>query len=301
MVHGPHFFPINSRKLRNDAKRLHHPNFNFLFFGIIWQPQIAYGGTPKITSITGYSDARGVVNGRWTGQPSHAPSSASNRYKSFLVSDTYNYTPTNSNPYYWDINGNNFGSKSGRIFISWRDGRPVPIKQITIIDWKTNGKKIRIKVVADDSFYLAGPIIVYVQASTGEWSAPFYDNYTTLIKSRGLGQCTYWVASVRRSKKQTIPEMAYPNGRKLITYQYEPKQYDVLFWGTGHTAIIYSVPTLESKPDGTRTWNFTVSEMNAKWDENVSYRKSTFSVNNRSILKGILSNGYSYGATHYWR
>src|SRR6266571_4985069 len=78
------------------------------------QQTYAQSSSPTITDIGGYSDGIGVANGRWTGQPSVAPPTASNVYLKYLAIGTY-ALPGQTNPYYWIIKGNDFGTAPGSV------------------------------------------------------------------------------------------------------------------------------------------------------------------------------------------
>lgn len=160
---------------------------------------------PSITSITGHDDHRGVEGGRWQGQPSNAPPRASNRYLDRLVTDSFNYASIGeTNPYYWDINGSNFGSTRGTVSIG---PLPTPFSQVSIVSWSSN--KVRIKVVAYNGYTSSGFTLTLRTAPTSQYpngrSASFSDSAVGIIKSRGCGQCTWFVAKTRIENNLPVP------------------------------------------------------------------------------------------------
>lgn len=266
---------------------------------------------PQIISVTGYSDGVGVSNGRWTGQPSNAPKNASNKYKNFLASDSYNYGNANNNPYYWDINGYNFGAR-GIVSIG---PNPSPFTSITIVSWAAT--KIRIKVVASRS-YQSSAITLKVTTSTGSTSAPFNDNAVGIIKSRGCGQCTWFVAKTRLDNYNNNPSSIPLPGAFSITAAipavgaadngYRPARWDCLNYSNKHVAIISSTPTPKNNTDGSITFTFTVDEYNASWNEAPSTSTQTYKISKvntagkRTILAGIGTNAIStWVASGYYR
>lgn len=261
---------------------------------------------PVVTSITGYSDGGGVSAGRWTGQPSHAPAWASNRYKGFLASDSFNYGSAASNPYDWDINGSNFGSQ-GTVSIS---PLPTPFTNVTIVSWTAS--KIRIKAVAYPG-YQSSVIYLKVTTSTGSTSNTFADRAVGIIKSRGCFQCPWLVAKTRLERGLSVPPTAYSTTAAIPAVGaadsgYRPAQWDCLTYDRNHVAIITSTPTPVNNPDGSLTLSFTVTESNANWDEAISTSTRTYklskanSLGKRTVLSGIGTNAStSWVATGYFR
>ena len=258
-------------------------------------PAQATEAAPRITLVTGHSDAVGVELGRWNGQPAYAPATASNRYKGFLASDSYTYGSAAANPYYWDIHGSNFGEQEGAIQVG---PAPSPFGSVIVVRWTPT--KIRVKAVASRS-YRASTITLRVVTYGGQISPLYRDNAVGLIKSRGFGQCTWEVAYQRLAAGLSIPARAYPAGT-AIDHDYVPQRYDVLFWGDKHTAIITSEPVHVVAADGLKTWSFMVTERNARWNEEATTRMSSFKVTGSQIVEGVLSEATKLGtATSYWR
>jgi hypothetical protein len=258
-------------------------------------PGQATEAAPRITLVTGDSDGVGVELGRWNGQPAYAPATASNRYKGFLASDSYPYGSAAANPYYWDIHGSNFGDQEGTVQVG---PAPSPFSSVIVVSWTPT--KIRLKAVANRS-YRASAITLRVIASSGLMSPLYRDNAVGLIKSRGFGQCTWEVAYQRLAAGLPIPERAYPSGT-AIDRNYVPQRYDILFWSDAHTAIITSEPVYVVAADRLKTWTFTVTERNARWNEEATTRISTFKVDGSQVVEGILSEATRLGvATRYWR
>jgi hypothetical protein len=254
---------------------------------------------PKITSIGGASDGSGVSNGRWTGQLLRAPSGASNKYKGRLVCDTW--YPSNSNPYYWDINGQNFGTAQGTVLIG---PNPSPIG-LKVLYWSNT----RIRVLPTASYmYTSSAVTIIVRTAQGLVTPPWNDSVVALIKSRGYGQCTWFVAYTRLSAGLSIPPSAYFTTGSIPAIGgndngYQPARWDGLVYPQGHVAIITSVPQKTNNSDGSITWTFTVGEMNAKWDEVQSSSTRTYKLSKfRKVITGIGTNANSaWVATAYYR
>ena len=126
--------------------------------------------------------------------------------------------------------------------------------------------------------------------------------YAGVIKTRGFGQCTWYVAKRRLDAGKSIPSPSAYSKTAAIAASYVPAQYDGLTYGGKHVAIITSSPTKSVAADGTTTWTFTVSEMNALTDEKESTSTRSFAVKSGKIVKQIGYNaGTSYVADGYWR
>ena len=264
--------------------------------------------TPTITSITGYSDGVGVSSGRWNGQPTRAPATASNRFQNFLVSDSFNYGSPSANPYYWDINGSNFGRSqgTGSIVVG-----PLPSPfSVTIVSWSATS--IRVKAVAPRSFQSCS-ISLKVTTANGKTSAQFNDNVVGIIKSRGCGQCTWFVAKTRLDNGLSIPTTAYATTGTIpavgtLDNGYRPTLWDCMNFNGNHVGIITTAPTTTPNADGSVSYTFTVSEYNARWDEAPSSSPRTYKLSKanaagqKTVLAGIgTSASASWVATGYWR
>ena len=262
---------------------------------------------PQITSVTGHSDGVGVSAGRWTGQPLKAPATASNQFKNFLASDSYNYGIVSANPYYWDINGKNFGISQGTVSVG---PSPSPFTSISIVNW--TGTSIRIKVVASRS-YQSSSIILKVTTSTGSTSAPFSDKAVGIIKSRGCGQCTWFVAKTRLDQGLNVPPSAFSTTAAIpvvgaVDGGYRPARWDCLNYNGNHVAIITTTPSQTNNPDGSITFTFTVSECNATWNEAASSSSRSYKLSKvnatgkRTIQAGIGTNASAtWIASGYYR
>lgn len=264
-----------------------------LVFGVVsW----TVAQTPSITSIGGYSDGAGVSNGRWTGQPSYAPATASNQFKNYLAIDTWDSASAN----YWLINGSGFGNSQGNGGVSLSmDGYGPYQFYISKIESWTN-TQIKVRVSAIWSFTAQRNAKVVVRTSSGAATSRS-ENLVATPRGRGYGQCTFEVFYKRRNAGLQPPSSAYPSPTK-ISAAYVPKQWDVLFWGTMHTAIIISAPQRSQASNGQITYTFTVAESNARWDEKSTTRTSTFSIKGSSVTQGIVSNMSSTNAaTGFWR
>ena len=259
---------------------------------------------PTINSIGGHSDSSGVVNGRWTGQPAHAPPTAANGLVNRLAVDSYNYETSSSNPYYWDIKGQNFGTAWGAVSIG-----PLPSQflNIQIVDWQPT--KIRIKVSSFPAFSTSGFNLTVKTAPSPGFpngrTSSFSDTAVGIIKSRGYGQCTWFVAMIRMTNGLAIPlPSAYSVNSTIPNVGgndngYRPQRFDCLNYQQSHVAIITSTPVQVPNADGSTTWSFTVSEFNAKWDERESsstryYKLSKLNTNGmRTVQTGIGTNASS--------
>ncbi len=262
---------------------------------------------PTITSITGYSDGFAVRNGRYVGQLIAVPPGGTNRYKNYLASDSYNYGSPGANPYYWDINGNNFGAATGTLKF---DPHPSPIKSVTIVSWTNTA--IRVKVVASIAF-VSSAFSLTVKTSTGQISPFFTDNAVGSIKGRAGGQCTWFAAKTRIEQGLSIPPTPWgTNGRISgaggLDNGYRPAQWDCTIYSGIHIAIITSTPIQKNNADGSTTWTFTLSEYNAAWNESVSTSTRSYTISKpnwagqRFVVTGIGTNlGTTWTASGYYR
>jgi hypothetical protein len=266
----------------------------FLFLVAASTVQAAGATLPSVTSITGYSDGFTVLNGRYTGQII-VPQGGTNRYKNFLASDCY-YTPA-ANPYYWDINGTNFGSTTGSLSFGFSTTNPSPFTSVTIVSWTST--KIRVKVVTPPLF-LSCQIALRITTSTGQSSAPFNDNVAGTSKGRGAGQCTWYAACMRWRNGLSIPPTPWGTdgsipGVGALDNGYRPQLWDCVIYA-GHIAIITTKPVQTTNADGSLKWTFTVSEYNAQWTESLSTSTRIYAVSKpasngrRTVTAGIGTN-----------
>lgn len=218
---------------------------------------------PVINTITGYSDGAGVTNGKWGGQPPVC-ANVLNRFAGYYVADCYNYGGAANNPYYWDINGSNFGTAQGSVSVTGVN--------LSIVSW-TNSK-IRIKPYAAYSITpVTGVTIKVIKPSnggTGLYSLP--KGIIPILKSRGYGQCTYEVALRRIAAGKVVPPLAYSSTGDVNSV-YIPAKWDVLHWdlnGNGsaddHTGIITSGITISGSGTN-KTYSFDLTERNATCNE----------------------------------
>lgn len=248
-----------------------------------------------------------MINGRWDGQPAAAPASASNKYVGFLVCDTF-YTAENigSNPYYLEIHGTNFGTQMGNVILTLATlPLPTPSPVSAHVSSWTN-TKIRVKLMAPYTFRQQGyasPKVRFTVRTASNLTVSRNYPVVALIKSRGFGQCTWEVAYQRLLASLQIPSPnAYPITRIPIQASYEPRRYDVLYWGNNHTGIITSTPVATALPNGATKWTFAITERNWNWHEERHTVGAEFRVRNGQILQGIRSGASSLGdATKFWR
>jgi hypothetical protein len=247
----------------------------------------------SITAIGGYNAMPSVSNGRWTGQPDRAPSTASNQYKGFLAVDTMNGAS------YWTINGSGFGTARGSVGIDPGFVGPVPYSVSAIQSWSDNS--IRVTVVGNYSMTAYRNVRIWVRTSRGT-VASRTDNVVAVPAGRGFGQCTWEVFFQRKSAGFNPPPQAYVTNAPAVGASYIPRQWDVLYWGTAHTAIITSAPQVTRGSDGRVTYTFTLTERNASWNEQRTVRTSSFAVRNGVVAQGIISNMNSrLAASSFWR
>ena len=253
---------------------------------------VTVAAQPNITNITGSGDRFGVANGRWDGQPPRAPSAASNRFKGGLAADTYSYSSTSANPYTITLNGANFGTPWGTVSVTHRPAGPSMFKA-SIVSWNNTAITL----------WLTGPyaaetdnVRISITTKSG-LTASIDDRITGIIRSRGAGQCTWECAFQRLSAGLAVPSTAYPL-TKAINADYIPLQYDLLYVGASHCAIITGKPT-KSVVGSTTTWTFTVTERNADWQENRTANTFSFAIQNGKIVQAVGTKGGT--ATSFWR
>ena len=271
-----------------------------------------------ITNITGYSDGVGVSSGRWTGQPMAKPKS--NAFVNFFVlaaPSNPSLNVTSGDTYTWNINGKNFGTTKGSVWLLDALMKDIPGVTIKINSW-TDTKIVVVanapftfKSRSDTSLWVSKLATRPAPASHPDWSN-IECKVVGIIQSRGHGQCTWFVAMTRLSQGLRIPPSAYSNSAQLSgiggTDNYTPTQWDALTYGSGHVAIISSSVTKTPTANGSITFSFTVSEMNALTDEatSTSQRQYVISAPNskgqRTVVQMIGSNaGRMYVATGYYR
>lgn len=241
--------------------------------------------TPKITDITGYSDGIGVVNGKWNGQ-GPACNNAKGKYYGYYAAESQNSS-------YWIIKGSGFGTTQGTVSVS-----DLKIK-LTISSWSDS--EIKVVVTVPYSYTSNTGVTLTVKNAQNQTFPSQTVSTVGVIKTRGYGQCTWYVAYKRLVQVKTIPPSAYTS--TSIDVSYVPKQWDCLNYGGKHVGIITS-PVTKNEINGIVTYSLTVGEMNAKCDENELSYSAQFIVDtkNKKITKYIGSNaGSSYLATGYYR
>lgn len=252
-----------------------------------------------LTSIDGWNASPNVVNGRWTGQPSGL-TKKSNAYKDFLALESQTKSK-------FTLKGKNFGTKQGSVQFLNSTLTKLSCVGITIDSWKDTEVKITVTSPYNFTYSANGWVRISIDKNPPPQSYPgasmlSVKGYAGVIKSRGYGQCTWYVAKRRLDAGKSIPTpSAYSS--KTINGSYVPQQYDGLTYGGKHVAIITSSPQKSTAKDGTITWTFKVSEMNALADERESISTRTFAVNKSGkVITWIGSNaGKSYKADGYWR
>ena len=285
----------------------------------------------SITSIGGWSAGAEVQNAQWQGQPSGAPNHG--KFYLFYAIDSY----PGVNPQ-WQINGSGFGADQGTITFSdpsidrvtstaagvkWGD------KQITFtpsflssVSFRytanpnpntSEGSGVSVTITRPDG----GTLTQVLPRPAGLPSSTLWKGGVVgTIKTRGYGQCTWYVALERLLTNLKIPLPSAYSITDYIDANYVPQQWDVVDFGSRlsasqisgeHTAIIASPVKASqvSNPDGstTVTYSFTIGEMNVKpaWGEEQSSVSSKFvitisSTGTKTISKQIYSN---YSRTAY--
>ena len=255
---------------------------------------------PSFT-LDGYTVSQYVDNGRWQGQPPSAPNHG--KYMNFYALETVD----SSKNTYWVIKGSGFGSKQGKVNFSNTKIRS------SILSW--NDREIKIVPAADYSFRTDSAVTMSVFSDTNRELARKAIPVIGLIKTRGFGQCTWYVAYKRKSAGLTVPPSAYAV-TKQIDASYVPSLYDCLTYGSKHVAIISSIdpPKIVTNKDksSVTTYKMMVGEANAKYDEaiydtgeqNKPYPAEFIIYTDKNGKKTFTNNIDSFSgfkATGYWR
>jgi hypothetical protein len=249
-------------------------------------PSGVYLQAPTISSISGYNDTVGVVNGQWNGQGAACK---------YAHGNYFGYYAMESQSTSWlQINGAGFGAKSGTVTAS------DPNIKLSISDWSDNAITVNTKVPYT---YMAVPgVKLYVTSSSNHTSNPFVMNVMGIIQTRGYGQCTWYVAYERLLNHLLFPPTAFYVAGP-INYNYQPQQWDCLAYSTEHVAIITSAVHKNTVGNIT-TYTFTLGEMNPKCDEKIWAYAATFSVDTgkKTYINGIGTNANpTWTATGYYR
>jgi hypothetical protein len=253
-----------------------------------------------INGVGGYTVPGLVVKGRWTGQP--MPNPRSNAYKGYLAVES-NYDAT------WEITGKNFGAMQGSVQLI-DEVTMQPLKNVSLVINRWTDDKITVTPKATYKFTFAKKVLIFVSRvknpplvcsdATSLWK----DNLVGIIQTRGFGQCTWQVAKIRLDNSLPIPPTAYTVSGSVGVKAYTPQRFDCLNYGGRHVGIITSVPKKITNKDGSVTWQFNVTEMNARADEKESVFSATFTVRDagttRTVVKGISCNA-GLTATGYYR
>lgn len=243
---------------------------------------------------------------RFTGQPDRAPATASNRFKNgdFLQVDSVSEVT-------WTISGRGFGTRSGAVTFSNNS-----IRSKRIISWSDS----RITFVATSSieFEYDSNLMLTVWVSNGS-VCRFGDQFRTkavgMIKNRGFGQCTWYVAYMRQTHGKSIPSPRAYDFSGWIGATYEPNPWDGLIFRYAstldqHVGVIGPVVNKQisrnSRGESIVTYTFEVWEMNAAWDEAVAspryQAKFQVNLNTRTIVNEIgCKAGIKFIANKYWR
>ena len=260
----------------------------------------------EINQISGNSIGSGVLNGRWTGQADWCRKGKisvdyTNHYENYYVIDGYYNLVNQDNPYYWVISGKGLGTESGNITFSNTD------ISFEIVNWANN--EIKIIPAVSYSFEYDSKVTMSITNNygiTGTIDVPVMG----ILKSRGYGQCTWYVAKTLLEQGKCIPPSAY-SITGSIDGNYVPMKWDALTFGKTHVAIIISDVTSTEVTKGKNriiTYTFEVGEMNADCKESASTYSAEFVINidgkgNKTVLRNKMSSMKKTGApaTGYWR
>ncbi len=269
---------------------------------------VLFGKRPVIIPpITGYSQIPFVKRARWQGQPPAAPDPG-DYFNDYVIEGYYNddplYGKAAANPCKWIVNGTGFGDSSGEIEFSNND--------IGVANVIWGDTQIKFVPIVPYDFESDKNVQMTITNSDGVASDPITIPVIGILKSRGYGQCTWYVAKTLMDQHRPIPDGpigAYTTTH-AITADYEPWQWDALTFGRKHVAVIIGEVSRRDEPlqtGGTlTTYEFKVGEMNADppWGEKESVFDGVFAVrvdplgrkrivtNKMSAMKGGWATGY---------
>lgn len=242
--------------------------------------------TMTFTNVGGWISPPGISDGKWTGQPDRAVDANGKwipgSYLNYYAADYYAETGS-----FWTIKGTGFG-KPGTVRSS--DANIIIDDQKTAANW--TDIQIRVYIHSTQNFTYNSAVTLTITASDsvqGKKTIPVLS--TIKGGGRGYGQCTWYVAYRRLnlSPQRSIPGGSYD--QTLIAANYIPQQWDILDFGTLHSSIISSIVTTALNKDGSTTYSFTISEMNAypAWREKESSAPpSQFTVKLKNGIKNIV-------------
>jgi hypothetical protein len=304
----------------NESRRLALASAAACLGAMVCQTATAASSAVAIASITGSSDGAGVVKGLWTGQPSNAPNRGNYAgYRVIPVANNPTLLISGGNTYDWTINGSGFGATRGSVWLlDGAQNQPATVTS-TIISWSDT--KIVVRFAATLAFTANGTTKLWVSrllTKPPPASSVLYSRISapsmSILNTRGYGQCTWYVANVRAANARRIPSPgAYatngmtPSVVGAPDNGYVPQQWDALTYA-GHVAIITTAPQRVNGADGTVTWTFTLSEMNATWNESANSSTRTYKLSRpgatgrRTVVTPIGSlAGATKTANGYWR
>lgn len=240
---------------------------------------------PSINTIGGSTITGYFTDGKWDGNVNGA-----GNYKGYYVINTYdNYNSYN----YWEISGNNFGSKANTSQV-YSNNSAI---SFDILSWTNTSIKVRPK--ANYTFTYTKGLNVYIKNSGSNVGSISINAMGMIQNGRGFGQCTWEVAYQRLNAGLSIPSTAYSYTGQ-IDKNYTPQLYDVINW-SGHTSIIVSTPVLKEL-NGTKTWTFNLRERNYNYEEEAITTSKSFSRTSTTVKSGIKSAASSLGvASKYYR
>jgi len=242
-----------------------------------------------IASIDGWTTSGAeVINAQWQGQPMPPSPNVGKYYLFYAIDAPVKTTPLSalpSNAALWKVHGSGFGSQRGDITFSPASVlNTISASSSNITYWASNGTEVDFipSSAQGYSYQQQTNISISIAGSTPQslprparlpGSIAWNSGVIGTIRSRGYGQCTWYVAYVRLNLGLSIPAPAYSDPAiRSIDPNYTPQLWDVLNFGSSHTSIIITTPALTTQfnaSDGSTNWTytFTLGEMNYDWGE----------------------------------
>lgn len=241
---------------------------------------------PTISDIGGVTQTdAGVTNGR-------ADMSIGPNFNGKLV--------VNDEPgkFTWTIRGSGFGTTSGTVTLY---GRTVPVISggwtNTAIKVNVSGAQINPARPWD---WAPLSTTLTVKTAAGQTANKGVE-IIPAIKTRVFGQCTHQVA-LRRYQMGMLPSPTAYGGYTGITAAWVPARGNQLQWPVGsgkHTGIIESVRSATA--NGVTTYTVTLSQRNARGNNEYNEFSTTFSVRGGSVLTTPRFSNSSSQATSFYR
>ncbi|MBK9983803.1 MAG: hypothetical protein IPP15_15775 [Saprospiraceae bacterium] len=246
--------------------------------------ELSFRAAPVITSMGGGNASGFFTNGQWDGNTCNQ-----GNYFHYYVINTFDPTASNN---FWLINGSGFGSTQGTVLIS------SGTISLQILSWSST--QIKVRPQANWALDYKINITIKVKHVNGTYAIKIINILGMIKEGRGFGQCTWEAAYQRLLANKTIPIPAYQSTNN-ISVTYVPQKYDIVDWGSSHSAIIMTIPIVTIS-NGITTYTFQLRERNHFCDENAATTTKTFKKTSTSIIQGIKSANSALGsATKYFR